>query len=260
MHAAISGTIDFREPDDDDVPRAAAPAGRRCCPRTAATSIRPTAAGPAAGGPDRRCSTATPRQEYDVRDLLAVHPRRRARSTSTRPSSARRSSAATAGSAAWPVGVVANQQQALQAGDGAAPVRRRDLRRLAPTRPPGSSWTATRRGVPLLFLQDVNGFMVGRTPSRPASSGPGRSWSTPSRNSVVPKLTLIIGGSFGAGNYALCGKAFDPRFIFAWPTARYAVMGGDQAAEHAARHPGAGARSGPARSRTRPSWRSCATR
>ena len=49
-------------------------------------------------------------------------------------------------------------------------------------------------------------------------------------NSVVPKITLILGGSFGAGNYALCGKAFDPRFIFAWPTARYAVMGGDQAA------------------------------
>jgi len=49
-------------------------------------------------------------------------------------------------------------------------------------------------------------------------------------NSVVPKITLILGGSFGAGNYALCGKAFDPRFVFAWPTARYAVMGGDQAA------------------------------
>src|SRR5262249_3032313 len=49
-------------------------------------------------------------------------------------------------------------------------------------------------------------------------------------NSVVPKLTLILGGSFGAGNYALCGKAFDPRFLFAWPTARYAVMGGEQAA------------------------------
>jgi acetyl-CoA carboxylase carboxyltransferase component len=49
-------------------------------------------------------------------------------------------------------------------------------------------------------------------------------------NSVVPKLTVILGGSFGAGNYALCGKAFDPRFIFAWPTARYAVMGGEQAA------------------------------
>ena len=84
--------------------------------------------------------------------------------------------------------------------------------------------------VPLLFLQDVNGFMVGRDSEQAGIIRAGAKLVNAIANSVVPKMTLILGGSFGAGNYALCGKAFDPRFIFAWPTARYAVMGGEQAA------------------------------
>jgi acetyl-CoA carboxylase carboxyltransferase component len=84
--------------------------------------------------------------------------------------------------------------------------------------------------VPLLFLQDVNGFMVGRDSEQAGIIRAGAKLVNVIANSVVPKLTLIMGGSFGAGNYALCGKAFDPRFIFAWPTAKYAVMGGEQAA------------------------------
>ncbi|HYT90906.1 MAG TPA: carboxyl transferase domain-containing protein, partial [Gemmataceae bacterium] len=84
--------------------------------------------------------------------------------------------------------------------------------------------------LPLLFLQDVNGFMVGRDSEQAGIIRAGAKLVNVIANSVVPKLTLILGGSYGAGNYALCGKAFDPRFIFAWPTARYAVMGGEQAA------------------------------
>ena len=84
--------------------------------------------------------------------------------------------------------------------------------------------------LPILFLQDVNGFMVGRDSEQGGIIRAGAKLVNVIANSVVPKLTLILGGSFGAGNYALCGKAFDPRFILAWPTARYAVMGGDQAA------------------------------
>src|SRR5262249_13966145 len=83
---------------------------------------------------------------------------------------------------------------------------------------------------PLLFLQDVNGFMVGRDSEQAGIIRAGAKLVNVIANSVVPKLTLILGGSVGAGNYALCGKAFDPRFLFAWPTARYAVMGGEQAA------------------------------
>src|SRR5258705_694041 len=83
----------------------------------------------------------------------------------------------------------------------------------------------------ILFRQDVNGFMVGRDSEQAGIIRAGAKLVNVISNSVVPKITLITGGSFGAGNYALCGKAFDPRFIFAWPTARYAVMGGDQAAD-----------------------------
>src|SRR5205085_5564294 len=84
--------------------------------------------------------------------------------------------------------------------------------------------------MPILFLQDVNGFMVGRDAEHAGIIRAGAKLVNVIANSVVPKITLILGGSFGAGNYALCGKAFDPRFIMAWPTARYAVMGGEQAA------------------------------
>jgi 3-methylcrotonyl-CoA carboxylase beta subunit len=84
--------------------------------------------------------------------------------------------------------------------------------------------------LPLLFLQDVNGFMVGRNAEAAGIIRSGAKLVNVISNSVVPKITVILGGSYGAGNYALCGKAFDPRFIFAWPTARCAVMGGEQAA------------------------------
>ena len=84
--------------------------------------------------------------------------------------------------------------------------------------------------IPLIFLHDVNGFMVGRDAEWSGIIRSGAKMVTAVSNSVVPKITVIVGGSFGAGNYAMCGKAYDPRFIFAWPTARYAVMSGDSAA------------------------------
>ncbi len=84
--------------------------------------------------------------------------------------------------------------------------------------------------IPLLFLQDVNGFDVGRDAERSGIIRRGAKLVNAVSNSVVPKITLLIGHSFGAGHYALCGRAFDPRFLFAWPGARYAVMGAEQAA------------------------------
>jgi len=84
--------------------------------------------------------------------------------------------------------------------------------------------------IPLIFLHDVNGFMVGRDAEWSGIIRSGAKMVTAVSNSVVPKITVIVGGSFGAGNYAMCGKAYDPRFIFAWPTARYAVMSGGSAA------------------------------
>ena len=84
--------------------------------------------------------------------------------------------------------------------------------------------------IPLLFIHDVNGFMVGRDAEWTGIIRSGAKMVAAVANSTVPKITVIVGGSFGAGNYAMCGKAYDPRFIFAWPTARYAVMSGASAA------------------------------
>ena len=84
--------------------------------------------------------------------------------------------------------------------------------------------------IPLVFFHDVNGFMVGRDAEWSGIIKAGAKMVNAVSNSVVPKITVIVGGSFGAGHYAMCGKAYDPRFVFAWPTARYAVMSGDSAA------------------------------
>ncbi len=84
--------------------------------------------------------------------------------------------------------------------------------------------------VPLLFLHDVNGFMVGKDAEWSGIIRAGAKMVSAVSTSVVPKISVIVGGSFGAGHYAMCGKAYDPRFLFAWPTARYAVMGGAAAA------------------------------
>jgi acetyl-CoA carboxylase carboxyltransferase component len=84
--------------------------------------------------------------------------------------------------------------------------------------------------IPLVFLHDVNGFMVGKDAEWSGIIRAGAKMVSAVSTSVVPKIAVIIGGSFGAGHYAMCGKAYDPRFLFAWPTARYAVMSGASAA------------------------------
>jgi acetyl-CoA carboxylase carboxyltransferase component len=85
--------------------------------------------------------------------------------------------------------------------------------------------------LPIVFFQDVTGFMVGRDAEQSGIIRSGAKLVNAVSNSVVPKITVVVGGSFGAGNYAMCGKAYDPRFIVAWPTARYAVMGAAQASD-----------------------------
>ncbi|HEY6207091.1 MAG TPA: carboxyl transferase domain-containing protein, partial [Chthoniobacterales bacterium] len=86
-------------------------------------------------------------------------------------------------------------------------------------------------GLPIIFFQDVTGFMVGRDAEESGIIRSGAKLVNAVSNSVVPKITVIVGGSFGAGNYAMCGKAYDPRVILAWPSARYAVMGAAQASD-----------------------------
>jgi acetyl-CoA carboxylase carboxyltransferase component len=88
-----------------------------------------------------------------------------------------------------------------------------------------------QKKIPLVFLQDVTGFMVGSRSEHSGIIKDGAKMVNAVANSVVPKITIIIGNSYGAGNYAMCGKAYDPRFIYAWPSAKIAVMGGEQAAK-----------------------------
>ena len=88
-----------------------------------------------------------------------------------------------------------------------------------------------QKKIPIVFLQDVTGFMVGSRSEHGGIIKDGAKMVNAMSNSVVPKFTIIIGNSYGAGNYAMCGKAYDPRLILAWPTANIAVMGGEQAAK-----------------------------
>ncbi|HEX8936193.1 MAG TPA: carboxyl transferase domain-containing protein, partial [Pseudonocardiaceae bacterium] len=98
-----------------------------------------------------------------------------------------------------------------------------------------------QRGIPLVFLQNISGFMVGREYEAGGIAKHGAKMVTAVATTRVPKLTVIIGGSFGAGNYSMCGRAYSPRFLFMWPNARISVMGGEQAATVLAAVRGAGA-------------------
>lgn len=128
-----------------------------------------------------------------------------------------------------PVGIVANQRLHTQSethGVEIGGVIYRDSADKAARFVMDCNQTST----PLLFLQDVMGFMVGKEAEQNGIIRCGAKLVNAVSNSVVPKITVVVGNSFGAGNYALCGKAYDPNFIVAWPNARYAVMGADQAA------------------------------
>ncbi|HSR52294.1 MAG TPA: acyl-CoA carboxylase subunit beta [Acidobacteriota bacterium] len=130
----------------------------------------------------------------------------------------------------WSVGVVANQKTHIRQTGKQFEVGG-VIYREAADKAARFIMDCNQNRLPLLFFQDVNGFMVGRDAEVSGIIKSGAKMVNAVANSVVPKITIITGGSFGAGNYALCGKAYDPRFIFAWPTCQYAVMGGSQAAK-----------------------------
>lgn len=130
----------------------------------------------------------------------------------------------------WPIGIVANQRIVVKSGRGEM--------QFGGVIYSDSADKATRfilncnqKQIPILFLQDVTGFMVGTRAEHGGIIKDGAKMVNAVANSIVPKYTIIIGNSYGAGNYAMCGRAYDPRYIAAWPTARIAVMGGTQAAQ-----------------------------
>jgi 3-methylcrotonyl-CoA carboxylase beta subunit len=226
MHAGLSGTIDFREPDDPHCLErlrrlSAALRHERPCVSAARKSGRPAADLAA-------LFHAQARQEYDIRDLLPCildagpFDEYKAEFGQTLVCGYGR-----LGGVA--VGVVANQRKRCKPASG--PLQFGGVIYVdSADKAARFVMDCNQSRLPLIFLQDVNGFMVGKDAEQAGIIRAGAKLVNVIANSVVPKITVILGGSFGAGNYALCGKAFDPRFIFAWPTARYAVMGGEQAA------------------------------
>jgi len=130
----------------------------------------------------------------------------------------------------WAVGIVANQRSVVKTKKGEMQVGGVIYSESADK---GARFimNCNQKKIPLVFLQDVTGFMVGTRAEQGGIIKDGAKMVSAVSNSVVPKFTFIVGNSFGAGNYAMCGKAYDPRLIFAWPTANIAVMGGKQASE-----------------------------
>jgi len=130
----------------------------------------------------------------------------------------------------WAVGIVANQRLIVKSKKGEMQLGGVIYNDSA-DKAARFILNCNQKKIPLVFLQDVTGFMVGSRSEHAGIIKDGAKLVNAVANSVVPKITIITGNSYGAGNYAMCGKAYDPRFIYAWPTAKIAVMGGEQAAK-----------------------------
>ena len=130
----------------------------------------------------------------------------------------------------WAVGIVANQRKLIRTAKGEMQLGGVIYNDSA-DKAARFILNCNQKKIPLIFLQDVTGFMVGSRSEHSGIIKDGAKMVNAVANSIVPKITIIVGNSYGAGNYAMCGKAYDPRFIFAWPSAKIAVMGGEQAAK-----------------------------
>ncbi len=130
----------------------------------------------------------------------------------------------------WAVGIVANQRLVIKTKKGEMQLGGVIYNDSA-DKAARFIMNCNQKKIPLVFLQDVTGFMVGSRSEHSGIIKDGAKMVNAVANSVVPKITIVVGNSYGAGNYAMCGKAYDPRFIYAWPSAKIAVMGGEQAAK-----------------------------
>ncbi|GGJ62180.1 acyl-CoA carboxylase subunit beta [Deinococcus aquiradiocola] len=245
MHAAIAGTVDYREPDDEAAlrrlrkladlyarGRQAGFAGQRRAPLPPAGARTPQDVVSVDGS-----------APYDVRDLVhALTDADPDGGSSFQEFKAEYGETVVCGFArlgGYPVALVANQRTVIRKKLKATGVPGLNTRIEVGGVIYGDSadkaarfvLEANQAGVPLVFLSDVTGFMVGRDSEHEGIIRRGAKLVNAISNSVVPRLTVITGGSFGAGHYAMNGKAFSPRFIFAWPSARYAVMSGNAAAK-----------------------------
>jgi len=230
MHAAVSGTVDYREPDDD----ACLARLRRLVAMLPADPAPP--ADPATVAPPARPADdlfaivrADPSAQYDVRDALAAIVDGDGLDE-YRAESGRTLVCGFARLGGRAVGIVANQRVRFKPAGGGPIQFGGVIYGDSADKAARFVLDCNQSKVPLLFLQDVNGFDVGRDAERSGIIRRGAKLVNAVSNATVPKVTVLLGHSFGAGHYALCGRAFDPRFLFAWPNARYAVMGAHQVA------------------------------
>jgi acetyl-CoA carboxylase carboxyltransferase component len=233
MHSAISGTVDFHEPNDE-----------ACITRIRSIVDR---WGYRRQSPWDRQKPQTPKmaaeeiygiydtsasKPYDMREILARIVDA-SRFDEYKPEYGKTLLCGYARIGGFAVGIVANQKLHAQQVDHEGH-KRMEFGGVIYTESAEKAarfiMDCNQNLVPLVFFHDVNGFMVGRDAEWSGIIKAGAKMVNAVANSVVPKITVIVGGSFGAGHYAMCGKAYDPRFVFAWPTAKYAVMSGDSAA------------------------------
>ena len=234
MHAKISGTIDFREPDDASCLARIRALVDKMGERPRAPFAWKPAEPPAYPAEDIYGLYETnPAKEYDMREIIARIVDR----SEWEEYRAEYGETVLCGYArigGFAVGVVANQKKHVHTRAPHTGEKRIEFGGVIYTESAEKAarfiMDCNQNLVPLVFLHDVNGFMVGKEAEWSGIIRAGAKMVNAVSNSVVPKITVICGGSFGAGHYAMCGKAYDPRFIFAWPTARYAVMSGESAA------------------------------
>jgi len=233
MHAGISGTVDFREPDD---PACLARIRsiiekwgyRRQSPWDRKKPVEPALAAEEIYG----IYDSSPARPYDMKEILA-RVLDGSRFDEYKAEYGKTLICGYGRIGGFAVGIVANQKLHAQQTDHEGH-KRIEFGGVIYTESAEKAarfiMDCNQNLIPLIFFHDVNGFMVGRDAEWSGIIKAGAKMVNAVSNSVVPKITVIVGGSFGAGHYAMCGKAFDPRFVFAWPTARYAVMSGDAAA------------------------------
>ena len=234
MHAEISGTVDFREPDDEScLARIRSLVDKMGHPAAARFDCKESEDPPYPGEDIYGIFSSDPARQYDMHEIIA----RIVDAGHFEEYRAEYGKTVLCGYGrigGWAVGIVANNKKQVPTIDAATGERRIEFGGVIYTESAEKAarfiMDCNQNLVPLIFLHDVNGFMVGKEAEWSGIIRAGAKMVNAVSNSVVPKITVICGGSFGAGHYAMCGKAYDPRFIFAWPTARYAVMSGDSAA------------------------------
>ncbi len=233
MHSAISGTVDFREPDDQACLARIRSIIEKWGYRRQSLWDRKKPVDPAMPAEEiYGAYDASPARPYDMKEILARIVDE-SRFDEYKPEYGATLICGYARIGGFAVGIVANQKLHAHQTDHEGH-KRVEFGGVIYTESAEKAarfiMDCNQSLIPLVFFHDVNGFMVGRDAEWSGIIKAGAKMVNAVSNSVVPKIVVIVGGSFGAGHYAMCGKAFDPRFVFAWPTAKYAVMSGDAAA------------------------------